>query len=155
MSSRHMIPAVLGLVLTLSACGAETGKTGASQAPAASVPTLAELPAPYNEASLTTGKALFGRKCASCHNIQLNKGNLVGPNLHGLFERGTAKAPNYSYSPALRDFTHKQWSPDLINQWLLAPQSFVPGSAMYFNGIKDETERRDLIAYLLIASRED
>jgi hypothetical protein len=46
------------------------------------------------------------------------------------------------------------WTPELIDQWLLAPDSFVPGTAMRLNGITDETERRDLIAHLLIASRQ-
>ena len=38
---------------------------------------------------------------------------------------------------------------------LLAPQGFVPGTGMFFNGIKSPEERRDLISYLLIESRRN
>jgi cytochrome c2 len=41
-----------------------------------------------------------------------------------------------------------------VDQWLLAPDSFVPGTAMRLNGITEATERRDLIAFLLISTRE-
>ncbi len=151
----YLIPALLAGALTLSGCGGEAPKPAEPAAPAKPAPAVAELPAPYNEADVAAGKSLFGRKCASCHYIQASKGNLVGPNLHGLFERGTAKAPNYNYSPALKNFEHKEWKPELIDQWLIAPQGFVPGTAMFFNGLKEPIERRDLIAYLLIASREN
>lgn len=155
MRSGYLIPAFLAAVVALSACGGEAPKPASPPAQVTPAPTLAELPPPYNEADVAAGKSLFGRKCASCHYIQANKGNLVGPNLHGLFERGTAKAPNYNYSPALKNFEHKAWSPDLIDQWLIAPQGFVPGTAMFFNGLKEPSERRDLIAYLLMTSREN
>lgn len=155
MRSGYLIPALLAGALALSACGGETPRPAEPAVAAKPAPTLAELPAPYNEADPAAGKALFGRKCASCHYLQASKGNLVGPNLHGLFERGVAKAANYNYSPALKNFEHALWSPDLIDQWLIAPQGFVPGTAMFFNGLKEPHERRDLIAYLLTASREN
>ncbi len=155
MRSGYLIPALLAGVLALAACGGEAAKPEAAPAPAKPVPTLADLPTPYDEADIGAGKSLFGRKCASCHYIQASKGNLVGPNLHGLFERGVARAPNYNYSPALKNFEHREWSPELIDQWLVAPQGFVPGTAMFFNGLKEPGERRNLIAYLLITSRED
>jgi cytochrome c len=47
------------------------------------------------------------------------------------------------------------WTPELVDQWLLAPQGFVPGTGMFFNGIKSPEERRDLISYLLIESRRN
>ena len=37
-----------------------------------------------------------------------------------------------------------------IDQWLVSPQGFVPGTSMFFNGLKEPSERRDLIAYLLM-----
>ncbi len=71
-----------------------------------------------------------------------------------MFERGTGKAANYNYSPALKNFEHKTWTPELVDQWLISPQGFVAGTSMFFNGIKEADERRDLIAYLLIESRK-
>ena len=69
------------------------------------------------------------------------------------FERGVGTKPNYNYSPALKNFEHEQWSPELIDKWLVEPQGFVPGTAMFFPGLKEPTDRRDLIAYLQIESR--
>lgn len=138
----------------LAACGGEAPKAPAAPVPVVPAPTLAELPAPYNTADLAKGKNLFSRKCTACHFLDAKRGNQVGPNLHAVFDRGTAEAASYKYSPALTAFKEPTWTPDLIDQWLLAPDSFVPGTAMRLNGITDETERRDLIAYLLIASRE-
>jgi cytochrome c len=154
MRSGYLIPLLLAGVLALSGCGGEAPAPAQPAPSAMQAPSLSELPAPYSAASVEQGKSLFGRKCGSCHYIQADKGNLVGPNLHGLFERGVGKTPNYNYSPALKNFEHKDWAPDLIDQWLIAPQGFVPGTAMFFNGLKEPIERRDLIAYLLIASRQ-
>jgi cytochrome c len=152
MRPAYLIPAIVTGVLALSACGETAPAEPAG--PAVAVPTLEELPAPYNEANLEAGKGLFGRQCASCHYLVADKGHLVGPNLHGVFERGTGKAASYAYSNALKNFERAAWTPDLLEQWLLAPQGFVPGTSMFFNGIQDPIERRDLIAYLLIETRK-
>lgn len=149
-----MISAVLASALALSACGGEAPAPAAPAAPAVPVPTQADLPAPYDTADLAAGKSIFGRQCASCHYAAAGKGNLVGPNLHGVFERGTGALAGYNYSPALKNFEHKEWTPDLLEQWLLAPQGFVPGTSMFFNGIKKDEERHALIAYLLIETRK-
>lgn len=151
----YLIPAILMGAMPLSSCGGEAPAPAGPAAPATPVPTQAELPAPYNEADLSVGKSVFGRQCASCHYVAAGKGHLVGPNLHGVFERGTGKAEGYNYSPALKNFEHPTWTPDLLEQWLLAPQGFVPGTSMFFNGIKKDEERHALIAYLLIESRKN
>lgn len=145
-----MIPAMIS-ALALAACGGEAPQAPVPVVPA---PTLAELPAPYNAADLAKGKELFGRKCSACHFLDQTRGHQVGPNLHAVFDRGTATVESYKYSPALLAFAEPNWAPELVDQWLLAPDSFVPGTAMRLNGITDESERRDLIAFLLIASRE-
>jgi cytochrome c len=147
-----MIP--VALALGLAACGGGAPAAPAAEAPAVPAPTLAELPAPYNEADLGKGKDAFGRKCGACHFLPKDRGNQVGPNLHGVFDRGVAELANYTYSPALKDFEAAAWTPELVDQWLQSPDSFVPGTSMRLNGIIDANERRDLIAHLLIASRQ-
>jgi len=147
-----LIPVTIAAML-LAACGGEAPKPAAEVA-AVPAPKLEDLPAPYNTADLVRGKDLQGKKCGACHFVQASRGNQVGPNLHGVFERGVAKAEKYNYSPALKAFAEPKWTPELLDQWLLSPDSFVPGTAMRLNGITDEAERRDIIAYLLIASRE-
>lgn len=148
------IPAAVFALSLLAGCGGGTPAAPAVPVPVVPAPTLAELPAPYNTADLAKGKETFGRKCTACHFLDAKRGNQVGPNLHAVFDRGTAVADRYKYSPALLAFKEPNWTPELIDQWLLAPDSFVPGTAMRLNGITDAAERRDLIAYLLIASRQ-
>ncbi len=142
-----MIP----VLLALAACGGETLVAASSAVPA---PTLAELPAPYSAADLTKGKELFGKKCGACHFLPADKGHKVGPNLNGVFDRGVATVADYNFSPALKAFDASGWTPELVDRWLQSPDSFVPGTSMRLNGISDANERRDLIAHLLIASRQ-
>lgn len=142
-----MIP----VLVALAGCGGDAPRTDVSRIPA---PALAELPAPYNAADLTKGKELFGKKCGACHFLPAAEGNKVGPNLNGVFDRSVAAVADYAFSPALKDFDAAAWTPELVDQWLQSPDSFVPGTSMRLNGITDANERRDLIAHLLIASRQ-
>lgn len=137
----------------LAGCGGEV-PAATAPVPAVPAPTLADLAEPYSAADLAKGKELFGRKCSACHFLDAKRGNQVGPNLHAVFDRGTARAAGYKYSPALLAFAETSWTAELVDQWLLSPDSFVPGTAMRLNGITEPNERRDLIAYLLIASRQ-
>ena len=41
-----------------------------------------------------------------------------------------------------------KWDYDHLSYFIEAPKKHVPGTAMGFAGIKKETERADLIAYL-------
>jgi len=142
-----MIP----VMVALAGCG---GAVPVTEAPRVPAPTLAELAAPYNAADLTRGNELFGKKCGACHFLPKDKGHKVGPNLNGVFDRGVAAVADYAFSPALKSFGVAAWTPDLVDQWLHSPDSFVPGTSMRLNGITDANERRDLIAHLLIASRQ-
>ena len=54
----------------------------------------------------------------------------------------------------MKNAAFKQWTPELVDQWLQKPSGFLPGNAMFFNGITKENMRRDLIAYLLIETRK-
>ncbi len=156
MRTGYLIPALAAVAALLAACGGESAPApDAPAAPAVPAPTVDQLPPPYNEASLESGQGTFGKKCGSCHFLDGGKGHMVGPNLHGMFERGPGKAATYkTYSPALKSLGGDVWEPAVLDQWLTNPRAFLPGSSMFFNGIADEAERRDVIAYLLVQSRK-
>ena len=148
MQAKYLIPAIFSVAL--SACN---GSGPATEAPAVPVPTLSELPAPWNEADPGNGATVFA-KCRSCHTVVAREGNKVGPNLHGVFDRPPATARKFNYSAVLKDFDAERWTPELVDQWLRQPKKFLPGNAMFFDGIAEEKDRRDLIAWLLIETRK-
>lgn len=111
---------------------------------------VAALPAPYNAASYENGQRVFAQ-CRSCHTIGAGEPNRVGPNLHGVFGREIGTVQGFTYSSAVQEASFA-WDPAQLDNWLANPQSFLPGNRMAFAGVRDETQRRDLIAYLLIES---
>ncbi len=152
---RAMLAAAL---LCLAACGSPEPSSG-SQTPATPAPdtaamqaAIAALPAPYNAASYEAGRRVFAQ-CRSCHVIQAGAPHRVGPNLHGVFGREIGTSEGFTYSQAVRDadFT---WDADHLDHWLQNPQTFLPGNRMAFAGVRDETQRRDLIAYLMVEAAE-
>lgn len=135
-----------GLAALLLASGCK--KAPETTADGAANPALAALPAPYNQADLLNGKRKFVQ-CSSCHTIREGGANLTGPNLHGMFGRHIAKAPEFKYSEAAlaADFV---WDSEKLDEWLAKPKDFLPGTKMTFPGLKEPTDRRDVIAYLMI-----
>lgn len=141
------------LFLALAACGPSQP---APSAPAPAAPEvssaemearIAALPAPYNEASYEAGRRVFAQ-CRSCHTIDVGGGNRVGPNLHGVFGREIGTAAGFTYSQPVQEASFV-WNADRLDHWLANPQTFLPGNRMAFAGVRDETQRRDVIAYLM------
>ena len=96
-------------------------------------------------ADIKAGETTF-KKCALCHTNEPGK-NKIGPSLFGIVGRKSASLTNYNYSDAMKKFDHT-WTPQTLDKYLPDPQAMVPGTKMIFPGIKDKTERENLIAYL-------
>ena len=102
-------------------------------------------------ASAAAGQAVFNR-CKICHTIEAGGRNVVGPNLHGIFGRKAGSAPNFAYSPAMKE-SGVVWDDDTMAKYLRDPKQFIPGDRMAFPGIKDEEQLADLLAYLHEATK--
>lgn len=109
---------------------------------------FAALPAPYNQASYSTGKRVF-RLCSTCHTTAEGGPNSIGPNLHGIFGRQVGSLEGFNYSDAVKsaDF---MWSPEQLEQWLENPRDFLPGNRMTFQGVRKPGDRDAVIAYLML-----
>lgn len=130
---------------TIAAAEPEEGGAGA-EAPAAAVP-IAQLLA---SADAAAGATVF-KKCQSCHSIEKGGPNKVGPDLWSLVDRPVASHEGFSYSAAMKDFSKggsEHWTFENLNHFLTAPKAFIKGTAMGFAGLKNDTERANLIAYI-------
>ena len=126
---------------------ASTTATAAADDPSEFQERVSALPAPYNGASYEAGRRVFAQ-CRSCHTIEEGGPNRVGPNLHGVIGREAGSKEGFNYSPAMRSAGFA-WNAERLDAYLTNPRAYVPNNRMAFVGVRNETQRRDLIAYLL------
>ena len=95
---------------------------------------------------LAAGATTF-KKCAICHDIGETAKNKVGPELNGIDGRSSGSAPGYNYSDANKK-SGITWNEATFMEYIKDPRAKIPGTKMIFTGIKNETEAKDLWAYL-------
>jgi cytochrome c len=107
---------------------------------------LSAWPLTVHAADPVAGQAIFKTQCGICHSPVAGK-NMVGPSLFGIAGRKSGSIEGFHYSAANKaaDIT---WSPETLDKYLTAPRAVVPGTIMTYAGLKDDTKRADLIAYL-------
>ena len=106
----------------------------------------ANLPSSAMAADPAAGKAVFTSTCSICHSVQPGK-NMVGPSLAGIVGRKTGSVPGFRYSPANQN-ANLTWDEATLDKYLQSPRTTIPGTTMTYGGLKDDTKRADLIAYL-------
>ena len=117
------------------------------------VMSAAPLTAQAAEADLKKGEKVF-KKCKACHEAAKKK-NKVGPHLVNLFERKAGSVEGYKYSSAMKAKGGEGlvWNAETLNTYLKKPKAFVPKTKMSFPGLKKESDRLNLIAYLEKATK--
>jgi cytochrome c len=95
------------------------------------------------------GQKVFNR-CRACHNIGPGAHNKVGPQLNGIVGRKAGSVAGFNYSDALKAKAAGGlvWTEANLQQYLDAPDAFIPNGVMAFAGVKNEGELKDLIAFL-------
>lgn len=104
---------------------------------------MAAIPAVASAQDSENGKSVF-KKCAACHAFGKNA---VGPDLKGVVGRKAGTHEGYAYSEAMKG-SGLTWDEATLSEYIADPKTKVPKNKMIFAGVKDEAERKDLIAYL-------
>jgi cytochrome c len=92
------------------------------------------------------GADAFSETCAVCHSATKGK-NKYGPSLFGLIGRRAGSVPDYAYSESMKQ-SGFLWTPNKLDAYIDHPKQVVPGNKMPFNGLADDKDRADIIAYL-------
>src|SRR5262249_6096654 len=87
------------------------------------------------------------KKCKACHTFAKGGRNMVGPNLWAVVGRPKASEAGFNYSAAMKA-KGGNWTIDELNQFIINPRGYVPGTNMTFAGIQRGGERADVVAYL-------
>lgn len=102
-------------------------------------------------ADLTSGDPSKGervfKKCAACHTLEQGGKNTVGPNLYGVIGRPVASGAGFKYSAPLTAYGG-DWTPARLDAFLTKPGKEVKGTKMTFAGLKKDSDRANLLAYL-------
>jgi cytochrome c len=125
------------------AMAAHGGGAQHAAAPAVADKPIAEL---LKTAKLDEGAKVF-KKCQACHTGEKGGANKVGPNLWNIIGEKKAHVAGFAFSDAMQK-SPGEWSYDALNQFLIKPSAYVPGTKMTFAGIRDPQERANVIAYL-------
>jgi len=117
--------------------------------PAGSAAAVDSTAAPGGD--VARGERVF-KVCATCHTIAEGGRHKLGPNLFGVFGRAGGAAPGYQFSDAMLDAA-VVWDAATLDRYIATPIDVIPKDKLLFGGVKDPSERRDLIAYLKSATK--
>ena len=122
-----------------------TAPTAAPERASEQVMAAAKPAAGTLTADAAAGRLVF-RKCQACHSLEPGK-NGLGPSLAGIVGKKASSVSNFNYSAAMKA-SNLTWDTATLNDYLTDPQKTVPGNKMPFPGLKTESERNAVIAYL-------
>ncbi len=102
-----------------------------------------------DEAQLKKGAKVF-KKCKACHQVGEGAKNVVGPTLNNIVDRPAASVEGYKYSKAMVEAGEGGlvWDEANLDTYLTKPKDMVPKTKMSFVGLKKESDRQAVIAYL-------
>lgn len=138
---------------------APAAEAPAAEAPAAEAPAAADAgtqtaAAPAGDgvagllaaADVANGEKL-AKRCAACHSFDNGGANKIGPNLWNVVGDHQGQGRDFKFSEAMAALGGS-WTYQALDEFLLSPKTYVPGTKMTFPGLKKPEDRADLIAWL-------
>ena len=92
------------------------------------------------------GKTVFN-KCRACHSTDAAPRTWWARACTACYGRKAGSVEGFNYSDAMKA-SGKTWDDAALDAYITDPKAAVPGNKMVFVGIKDETDRKNLIAFL-------
>lgn len=102
------------------------------------------------------GKSVFN-KCKACHMVGENAKKRVGPPLNNVIGAKAGSKEDYNYSKAMKTAGEEGliWDEEKLDAYLLNPKDVVPKGKMSFPGLKKDSDRENVIAYLKQFSKSE
>lgn len=101
------------------------------------------------EGDAEKGKRVFN-KCKACHMVGENAKKRVGPPLNNIIGAKAGVQEGYNYSKAMKKAGEEGlvWDDEKLSAYLKKPKDVVPKGKMAFPGLKKDSDRENVIAYL-------
>lgn len=101
------------------------------------------------EGDAEKGKRVFN-KCKACHMVGENAKKRVGPPLNNIIGAKAGAQDDYNYSKAMKEAGEGGlvWDDEKLDAYLKKPKDVVPKGKMAFPGLKKDSDRANVIAYL-------
>ncbi|WP_050518024.1 c-type cytochrome [Pseudorhodobacter antarcticus] len=97
-----------------------------------------------------SGAKIFARDCAQCHMVGPDAQNRIGPNLNSVYGRRAGGIDGFQYSKSMirMGADGMDWTLERLDAYIENPRALVSDTRMSYRGLKDPTQRHDLMAYL-------
>ncbi|WFL76336.1 c-type cytochrome [Altererythrobacter arenosus] len=142
----------LALTCLLAACGSEQsgGDDGAAPAPTAASGEdggSADSSGAVATAADTAARPAALAQCIACHTFEEGGPDRIGPNLWDVHGKPAGSKEAFAYSTAIKE-SGFVWDDATLDSYLANPRQSLPGGKMSYGGMRDETARKEVIAYL-------
>lgn len=101
------------------------------------------------EGDAKKGEKVF-KKCKVCHMVGEKAKKRVGPPLNNIIDAKAGSQEGFKFSKAMIAAGEGglTWSDEKLDEYLTKPKKMIPKTKMAFPGLKKESQRADVIAYI-------